>query len=68
MEQSPIHLTKREQQVLKLIHEGYTDSKISEQLNISQNTVRTHRRNMRKKFKAKNTPDMLRKAAQQNFL
>jgi DNA-binding CsgD family transcriptional regulator len=51
-----------------LIHEGYTDSKISEQLNISQNTVRTHRQNMRKKFKAKNTPDMLRKAAQQNFL
>ncbi|MEN0048911.1 MAG: helix-turn-helix transcriptional regulator [Bacteroidota bacterium] len=57
-----IRLTKRERQILGHLSEGCTVGQISEMLPISKDTVRTHRNNIRKKFKAKNTTEMVAKA------
>ncbi|MDD2512431.1 MAG: LuxR C-terminal-related transcriptional regulator [Proteiniphilum sp.] len=39
-------LTNRETEVLRLIVQGYTNKEIAEELNISHNTVLTHRKNI----------------------
>lgn len=51
----PIHLTKRETEVLKLIAQEYTAPEIAEQLFIEETTVNTHRRNLISKLKVKNS-------------
>lgn len=56
------NLTKRELQVLKLISEGNTDKEIAEELYLSPNTIRTHRKNIRQKFTCPNTPCVINKA------
>jgi len=43
-------LTKRENQVLKLIGIGKTSKTISHDLNLSLSTIETHRKNIRKKL------------------
>ena len=43
-------ITKREKEILKLIAEGYLGKQIADMLNISFNTVRTHRNNLMKKL------------------
>lgn len=43
-------LTKREQQIIRLIAKGRTSFEISEELHISKLTVDTHRKNMHKKL------------------
>ena len=48
-------LTKRENQILKLITLQYTTKEICEKLFISSSTVETHRKNLIKKLKAKNS-------------
>lgn len=48
-------LTKRERQILKLIALEYTTREMCEKLFISASTVETHRKNLTKKLKAKNS-------------
>lgn len=48
-------LTKREYQILKLITQQNTSREIADVLGISESTVETHRKNLIKKIKAKNT-------------
>ena len=48
-------LTRREYQILKLIAQQYTTREIGEVLGISESTVETHRKNLIKKIKVKNT-------------
>ena len=48
-------LTKRERQILKLISLEHTTKEICEKLFISASTVETHRKNLTKKLKAKNS-------------
>lgn len=57
-----IQLTKRETEILELIYFGYTDIEIAEHIDISKNTVRTHRENIRTKFKVNNTASLVREA------
>jgi DNA-binding CsgD family transcriptional regulator len=52
MERLP-QLTNREQEILSFIKEGNTSLDIAEQLNITKNTVDTHRRNILKKTNSK---------------
>lgn len=47
-------LTKREQQIIKLLGNGDSNVEIAEKLFISENTVKTHLHNVFKKIKAKN--------------
>ncbi len=56
------HLTKREQQVLRLIVEEFTTKEIAKKLFISNCTVETHRINIIQKLGVKNTAGMVREA------
>ena len=46
-------LTKKEQEIAKLLKEGYTNSDISTMLDISLNNVKTHVKNIYKKLQVK---------------
>jgi len=48
-------LTKREVQVLKLVAQQYSTREIGDELHISESTVETHRKNLMKKVKVKNS-------------
>ncbi len=52
-------LTKKEKQVLASVAEGFTNDEIAEQLFISPNTVRAHRRAINKKLEIKHFKDIL---------
>lgn len=57
-----IVLTERELEVLKHISEGFTVKEIASKLYIAETTVIFHRNNLRKKFKARNTAELISKA------
>jgi DNA-binding NarL/FixJ family response regulator len=57
-----IIVTRRENEILKLIADGFTNQEIAEKLFISPSTVDSHRKNLLLKFDAKNSA-MLIKAA-----
>ncbi len=64
----PISLTKREKEILKLIAMEYTGKEIAAELHISINTVETHRRNLLRKLKAKNTAGLVRYAMKHDII
>jgi len=51
--------SKREIEIIKHLSEGNTSFQIAIKLNISENTVKTHRRNINKKANCKNTSQLL---------
>ena len=53
-------ITKREQSVLKLIVEGYTNQQIADTLFISVKTADTHRKNMLAKLNLSNTASLVK--------
>tara|TARA_R110002020_G_scaffold30964_1_gene97137 strand:+ start:478 stop:1275 length:798 start_codon:yes stop_codon:yes gene_type:complete len=55
-----ISLTKKEKEIVKLILDGKESKEIAECLNISVNTVATHRKNILKKLKARNVGEMVK--------
>lgn len=57
-ENSPQY-TKREKQIIKLLSQGFESGEIAEILNISSNTVTTHRRNILRKGEFKNTAHLI---------
>ncbi len=61
-------LTKREYQILKLITQEYTTKKICETLFISVSTVETHRKNLLKKLKVKNSVGLALFALKNNII
>jgi len=61
-------LTKREQQILHAIANGHTSAAIAEELFISIITVETHRRNLLKKFQAKNMIELVKIATENKLL
>jgi len=61
-------ITKREQQILQAIAQGFTSAEIAEKLFISIVTVETHRRNLLQKFGAKNMIELVRIATENNLI
>ncbi len=61
-------ITRREKEVLQLIAEGLTNNAIAEKLFISATTVDTHRNSLLAKFEVKNTANLIRLAAQFEFI
>lgn len=57
-------LTQREREVLRLITEGRTSKEGAARLNIGPRTFESHRARILKKFKAKNTAELVRMALQ----
>ncbi|MBK7854970.1 MAG: response regulator transcription factor [Bacteroidetes bacterium] len=53
-------ITPREQQILKLIVEGFTDAQIADALFLSDKTVSTHRKNMLAKLGVSNTASLVK--------
>jgi len=60
--------SKQETKILKLMAEGKTSDQIAAFLCISSLTVKTHRRNMMSKLKAKNSVELLSIAFSQNLV
>ncbi len=56
--QKDLELSKREQEIVKLLSEGLASKQIADALRISTHTVDTHRRNLLKKTGAKNTLEL----------
>lgn len=63
---SPFSL--REEEILRLIASGRTSEQISRRLNISELTVKTHRRNMMRKLNVNNTAQLVSKALEMGYL
>ena len=61
-------LTYRERQILELLIDGETNHNIAGLLRISENTVKSHRRNIMEKFGAKNLLGMVRYAYEKNLI
>lgn len=61
-------LTRREQEVLKLIAQGGTSVEIADKLYVSPLTIETHRRNLLQKFKVRNVAELIKHAFQQGIL
>jgi DNA-binding NarL/FixJ family response regulator len=61
-------LTGREIEVITLIALEFSGKEISEQLFISNNTVETHRKNIMKKLKAKNTISLVKYALKNKLI
>jgi DNA-binding NarL/FixJ family response regulator len=68
-ETSPFQgITKREEEVLKLVVEGHTSRVMAEKLCLSPRTVDHHRSKLLKKFKMKNTVDLVNYAIRHGFV
>ncbi|MEL6255077.1 MAG: response regulator transcription factor [Bacteroidota bacterium] len=63
-----VHVTKREREVLQLLVAGKSTQEIGEELHIGEAGVETHRRNLRNKFKVKNTAGLIREAILQDLV
>ncbi len=65
---SSVKITPREKQVLHLIAGGNSAKIIGLKLNIGENTVITHRKNLKEKLKAKNTAELIQNATHAQLL
>lgn len=63
-----IILSRREQQVLELIAEGFSNKEIGEKLFISTRTVDGHRTSLLQKFNVHNTAKLIMEAVRKGFL
>lgn len=66
--QTDISLTDREKEVLTMLVSSYTNKEIALKLNLSENTVKTHRRNIQSKFGVSNLLGMVRYACRSNLI
>ena len=62
------HFSDRETELLRLLAKGKNSSEIAEELFITINTVKTHRRNMLRKLKATNTSQLLKYGYDNNLI
>jgi DNA-binding NarL/FixJ family response regulator len=60
-------LTSREKEILKLYVEGCTNNEISEKLNLSVFTIKTHKNNIMQKYNFKSTVEMIKFALRNNI-
>lgn len=62
------NVTPKEKSVLELIGQGFSTKKIAICLDLSFHTVQTYRRSLLKKFDARNSAELVRKALESNAL
>jgi DNA-binding NarL/FixJ family response regulator len=61
-------LTPRQQQILRLITDGYTSREIGKQLKISVQTVEVHRFNLMRRLEVRNVAQLIRQALVHKYL
>jgi DNA-binding NarL/FixJ family response regulator len=64
----PVKLSEREQEIITLIAEGFTNTTIAEKLFLSPHTVNTHRKNIMHKLGVKNTASIVMYAVKSNLV
>ena len=67
-EARPRELTAREEEVLRLIAQGYSNKEISSQLKIAVKTVESHKANLMQKLELRNRTEIVRYAVHQGWL
>ena len=63
-----IWISPREKEVLQCIADGFTTKQIADKFFRDEETVKTHRRNLFIKLKAKNMAELIKKAYEQNLI
>ena len=63
-----VRLSPREQEVLELVAEGYSNSMIATRLHLSDNTVKTHVENLLSRLNARNRAEAVAAASRQNLI
>ena len=61
-------MTAREEEVLRLIAQGYSNKEISSELKIAVKTVESHKANLMQKLELKNRTEIVRYAVRQGWL
>ena len=56
-----LNVTSKERQVLALVSMGLTTKEIASRLNLSHHTIETHRKNLLRKYEAKNSAELVQK-------
>lgn len=64
----PVVLSERENEIIVLIAEGYTNGQIAEKLFLSSHTIGTHRKNIMSKLGVKNTAGIVMFAVKTNLI
>lgn len=67
-QKSEYQLSDREIEIIALISENYTSKEISDQLFISEHTVKTHRKNIFRKAKVSNSDELVQFAMNQKLI
>jgi len=63
-----VRLSRREQEVLRLVAEGYSNTMIAGHLHLSENTVKTYVENLLSRFNARNRAEAVAAASRQNLI
>ncbi len=66
--EQPVWLTTREQELLRLIVDGYTNQEIADKVFLSVETIKTYRKNLILKLGAKNSMMLVRIAIEKKLL
>ncbi len=66
--EQPIWLTTREQELLKLIVNGYTNQEIADKVFLSVETIKTYRKNLIQKLGAKNSMILVKIALEKKLI
>jgi len=67
-ESTPVIFTKREVEIINCIAKGYSTGEISDLLNISEEMVRTHRKNILRKSDCRNSSELIKKTFEWGYL
>ena len=63
-----VRLSPREQEVLQLVSEGYSNTMIASRLHLSENTIKTHVESLLSRLNARNRAEAVAAASRQNLI
>jgi DNA-binding CsgD family transcriptional regulator len=63
-----VRLSRREQEVLRLVAEGYSNTMIATRLHLSENTIKTYVENLLGRLNARNRAEAVAAASRQNLI
>ncbi len=63
-----VHLSRREQEVLRLVAEGYSNAMIASRLHLSENTIKTYVETLLTRLHARNRAEAVASATRQNLI
>lgn len=61
-------LSEREQEILRLVAQGFTSPQIAEELSLSAETIKWYRKRMLSKFEADNSAEMIKIAIENKLI